>query len=85
MWVHMHPVHTSVHPLNYRVHQVLAVNSLYVDFSCVVFTTANTITMSHSIVMHALSTSDILVVVQLASKVLLALCSHLCMPSLSNF
>ena len=50
MWIHMHPVHTPVHPLNYsfNVYQFLAVNSLYVQFGCVVqvFTTANKIKLS---------------------------------------
>ena len=43
MWVHMHPVHIPVHPLNYsfNVYQVLAVNSLYALFSCLVFTIHN--------------------------------------------
>ena len=43
MWVHMHPVHTPVQPLNYsfNVYQVLAVNSLYALFSCLVFTKHN--------------------------------------------
>ena len=36
MWVHMHPVHIPVHPLNYsfNLYQVLAVNSLCASFSC---------------------------------------------------
>ena len=35
MWVHMHPVHIPVHPLNYsfNVYQVLAVNSLSALFT----------------------------------------------------
>ena len=39
MWVHIHPVHIPVHTLNYsfNVYQVLAVNSLYALFSCLVF------------------------------------------------
>ena len=43
MWVHMHTVHIPVQPLNYsfNVYQVLAVNSLYTLFSCLVFTKHN--------------------------------------------
>ena len=43
MWVHMHPVHIPVQPLNYsfNVYQVLAVNSLYALFNCLVFTKHN--------------------------------------------
>ena len=40
MWVHMHPVHIPVQPLNYsfNVYQVLDVNSPYALFNCLVFT-----------------------------------------------
>ena len=43
MWIHMHPVHIPVQPLNYsfNVYQVLVVNSLYALFNCLVFTKHN--------------------------------------------
>ena len=52
--------------LKINVYQVLAVNSLYVQFSCIVFTTANKIKLihwhvhAHDTVVHV-HTSDILV------------------------
>ena len=48
MWVHMHPVHIPVHPLNYsfNVYQVLAVNSLYALFS--IYYTQSQLTLIHS-------------------------------------
>ena len=41
--VHVGSYAPTVHPLNYsfNVYQVLAVNSLYVSFSCLVFTIHN--------------------------------------------
>ena len=83
----MHPVHIPVQPLNYNfnVYQVLAINSLYALFSCLVLTQSH---LTKLILIHChvhvhvvcACTSDSLVIIQLvACKILLALCSHLCM------
>ena len=68
MWVLMHPVHIPVHPLNYsfNVHQVLAVNSMYALFSCLVFT------IHCHVHVHVVCacTSDSLVIQLLACKIL---------------
>ena len=73
----MHPVHIPVHPLSYsfNVYQVLAVNSLYVLFSYLVFT----IHCHVHVHVACACTSDSLIIQLLACKILLALCSHLCM------
>ena len=40
MWLHMHTVHTPVHPLNYsfNVYQIIAVNSLYAPLWSICYT-----------------------------------------------
>ena len=82
MWVHMHPIHTPVvvfttaNTKHCHVH-VLA--------SCPGSRGLGTrLVHAHDTAVHAHTTSDILVIIQLASKVPLALCSRLCIQSLSH-